>query len=232
MPGREILGRRLRVIDAESLDELFAPRGLSPLEQREIGRDRLRLQEGGRLAGRRQGVPADGQAVTAHVAQHAAALTGRIPEPGVVRPGMLFAGSHEQRRPHRRHHGRHLRPRRLQRLHVQLVLEVDVPQPGVFDEPDHPPRFGQVPRERLFADDAFSGLPPSRRRRLLARARGVRNSAANRAITSTCGAISRIDAKIRPSPSPCDAQIRQARRRPRDTRPATSIPRTAARARS
>ena len=69
-------------------------------------------------------MPADGQAVAAHIAHHTAALLHRIPEPPLVRTGVLLVAADQQGRAHRVHHSRHLLPHGRQGLHVDLVLEV------------------------------------------------------------------------------------------------------------
>ena len=50
--GREVFGRRARVVDAVPLEQLGAPARLTPLEQADVADDGLRLEEPGRPARR------------------------------------------------------------------------------------------------------------------------------------------------------------------------------------
>ena len=46
----------------------------------------------------RERIPAHCQAMTAHIAHHAATLPHGIPKPGIVRPGMFLARARQERR--------------------------------------------------------------------------------------------------------------------------------------
>src|SRR6185295_449786 len=90
-----VLGRRERVVDTESGAQLVAPSWLTPLEQPEVAGHALRLEEPDAVAGRREEVPADGDAVAPHVRQDAPALANRIPEPRLVRAAVLLGGTRQ-----------------------------------------------------------------------------------------------------------------------------------------
>ncbi len=114
-----------------------------------------RLQEGHRFAERVEGEPAHGDAMAAHIAQHAAALAGGVPEPGFVRAAVLFGRAGQRQRPH----GPLLRGKLgklgADGLHEDLVLEIGGFQADRVGQVDHLAGFLDVAPERFFADEAL-----------------------------------------------------------------------------
>ncbi|OYW18811.1 MAG: hypothetical protein B7Z54_05295 [Sphingobacteriales bacterium 12-47-4] len=72
-----MLGGGLRVVDPAVAQQLLPPRRLPPLEQPDVGGDRLGLQVQQRLVSRGQDIASDRDAVATHVEQHATALPPR-----------------------------------------------------------------------------------------------------------------------------------------------------------
>ena len=154
-PGGKVFRRGFAVVDAVFVEQRLPPAGQAPLQQGAFGVDGNRLQEGGRFPQRGQYIPAHRDAVTAHVAEHPAALAGGIPEPAFVGTAMLFGGSGQHQRSHAELLRGQLGQLHLDRLHEDLVLEIGGLQPGTLDQIHHPPRFRQITPEGFFTDNPF-----------------------------------------------------------------------------
>jgi hypothetical protein len=176
--GGEVLGGYLEIVHAAILEQFLAPLLLAPLEERGLRGDRDGLEEIDRLAQRREDVPGDRDAVAAHVAEDAAALLGGIPEPALVRPGVLFGAAGEGERAHGALLRGELLHLRLDALHVDLVFEVAGLEAGLFRERDEFHRLGDGAAKGLLADEALQlGARPSLRRRSPSRSGCARSSA-------------------------------------------------------
>lgn len=124
--------------------------------------DTGRNQSEGSTPGGREQVSTRLDRVAHHVAQHAAALLLAIPEPRLVRAGVLFCTSRDVGRACL---GSAAPPDELMRAsdggRVDLVLEVGVQQADRFDELEHFLCFGNRAAERLLDCDAREAGPGS-----------------------------------------------------------------------